>query len=220
MEILTVEQENGETIGQETISPLNIQAASFLYIRGRYAQERATLFQSDNSLSRFIWKSETNTPAGRTGAEINLNSDGILTVTKFNAQTEEKNYQLSGAAIPTVFLEQLYRQLLDSDRKKIVVDTIEPNGTITATLLQKIEAKDTAAKEAAYVLKMDFLDGRGFSELIYLDSQKQIFKSLLRQKDTFTVERTGRKNILAQFPEKAGYILQKNEFLEQNQTEY
>ena len=198
---------------------LNIQAASFYYVRGRYDHEQATFFQSDNSFDEFVWKSETSSIDGRSGAEVTLGKDGVMTVRKLRLRAKEKNYQLSSAAIPDIFLELTLGQMLDSDHKKIVVDIIEADGAIIPVLISQIEAEDTTAAEerAAYALGLELLDGRGFSQRVYLDSQRQILKRLLRQEGIYTLKRTTVENIVREFPERADYILQKNKMLEQSQ---
>jgi len=145
-----------------------------------------------------------------------------MTVKKFSPQAEEKNYRISPEAIPEVLLEQLLGQLLDSDHKKILVEAIENDGTIVPALISRIEAEDSATDEerAQYVLKVELLDGRGYTELVYLDSQRQISKRLSLYKRGLIIERTTVENILRQFPERADYILQKNKMLEQNQLQY
>jgi len=195
---------------------LNIQAASFVYIRGQYAREQAAFFQGDNSFDEFAWKSETSSLVGRRGAEIILEKYGAMTVKKFGRRVEEKNYQLSSAAIPDVFLDLTFGQMLDSNHKKIIVDIIEADGTITPALVSRVEAKDTAVAEdaAAYVLKREFLNGRGFSERVYFNDRYQVSKRLLRQQSIYTLERTSAEDIVKQFPERADYILQKNKMLE------
>ncbi|GAF83679.1 unnamed protein product, partial [marine sediment metagenome] len=200
-------------IDSGTNDQLNIQAVSFLYARGRYAQEQAAFFQSDNSFNKFAWKSETVSPAGRSGTEITLDEAGVMAVGKLGTQIEKTSYQLGPAAIPDVFLEMVFKQTLDSNHKKIIVDIIDSDGQITPTLISRIEAEE----EPAYVLEVEFLDGRGFSEQVYLDNQKQVSKILLQQKSLFILERTSAENILREFPEQANYILQKNKMLEQNQ---
>ena len=189
---------------------LNIQAETFLYNRSRRSQ-RLTLFQSTDNLDEFIWKSETITASGKAGTEINLSKDGTMTVKEFSLQTDEKDYQLSTAAIPEVLFDQLLVQMLASGCEKIIVDIIDAHGTITPAFVYREEAED-----AAYVFELQLLDGRGFSEQLYLDSREQIFKISLWQEGLYTLERTDAENILSQFPERADYILQKSKTLEQN----
>ncbi len=212
---------------------LNIQAASSFYIRGRLAREQVTLLQSDNRFDEFVWKNETSLSGSRSGTKVTLNKAGVMTVKKFGwdpkrnkvrlgtrPQTEDKKYQLSSAAIPEIFLELTYSQMLDSNHKKIVVDTIEANGTITPRLISRIyvplPAANRGEEKAAYVLRVEFLGGQGFSEQVYLDNQKQISRISLQHESTYILERTSLENILREFPERADYILKNSNLLEQN----
>lgn len=197
---------------------LNIQAASLLYIQGRYAREEVTSFQSDNSFARFVWKSETSGAAGSNGTELILDEDGVMTVRKFCPQPKEKIYQLSDAAIPDILLEFAFSQTFNSSREKIVVDIIKADGKITPTLISRIEPEDTAAveKETGGALRMELLSSGGFSQLVYLDGQRWVSKRLLRRENVI-FERTSIENIVRQFPEWADFILQKNKMLKQNQ---
>jgi len=218
-------------INSEPDAQLNIQAASCLYIADRYARKRVTSFQSDNSFDRFNARSETSSQAGRSGTELILDkADGLTVKKKFAAWDEEKNYRLGPAAIPDVLDEQLFSQLLDRDHRKIIVDIIDPDGTIIPTLVSRIETKDTvvaegdpvlqidrkigAQEEAGYVLRIELLDGRGFYEQVYFDDQKRIFKRVIWHGDTYILESATEEEVLRQFPKQANYILQKNKMLE------
>jgi hypothetical protein len=219
--------------------PERFGAGSFYYIRGRHEQEQITFFQSGNNLTEFVWKSETSGPSGRSGVEIVLDKNEIMTVKEFDLQAKEKDYQISPAAIPDVLGKCIFSQMLDSDQKEIFVDIIEADGKITPALISRIEVSpsfapqnrssgaDVAQEEAAYLFRMEFLDGRGFSEQVYLDGQRRILRRLLQQESTYTLERTNAENILREFPEQGSYILQspmdslrrKDKILEQNQLQ-
>lgn len=218
MDVLTTERRNGKRTEAQTVSPLNVRAAGFLYLRGRYTREQTTIFQSDSSFDEFAWKSETIGLSGRSGTELTLDENAVMTVIKFSPHAEEEKYRLSAAAIPDVFLEQLLSQTLDSDNEKIIVDIIDADGVITPTLISRIETEDAAdiGEKANYALKLEFLDGRGFYEQLYLDNRKQILKGLLWQESVYTLERTSIENILREFPERADYISQKNKMLKQD----
>ncbi len=138
-----------------------------------------------------------------------------MTVREFQAQTGEKSYRLGPAAIPDVFLDQLLIQMLDSEKNQIIVDIIEANGKIIPTLIAAVEAaKDMAADEdTAYVFKLELLDGRGYSEHIYLNDRKQVYKRLARQVNKYVLERTDLESIVREFPEQAEHILRNNQLL-------
>ncbi len=155
-----------------------------------------------------------------------------MTVKEFDLQAKEKDYQISPAAIPDILGEFTFSQMLDSDQKEILVDIIEADGKIIPVLVSRIEASrlpvsqdrsneaDVTGEEAAYVFKVELLNGLGFSEKVYLDDQRQILKRLSQQESTYTFERTSAENILKEFPEQGSYILQgKDKMLEQNQLQ-
>lgn len=225
----TAKQPIGFTMDTRTDSDKNaqpnIQAASFYYFRGRFPQEQASFLKSSNNLGEFTWKSETTSLTDRSNSELSLDKTGIMTVRQSNAPAREKNYQLSTAAIPDIFLDLLFSQMLDSNYKKIIVDTIGAEGKITPVLISRIEPEDIAPppttnryeEKALYVLDMELLDGRGFSERVYLDKQKQISKILLQHRAVYLLERTNPETILRQFPERADWLLQNYGIWEQNQ---
>ncbi len=201
--------------------PLNIQAAGFLYTRGRYPEEQASFFQCSNKLDEFSCKRQST----KSGSEITMNKTGTMTVKTSGRYPKEMNYQPGASAIPDVFLEFVLSRFIDSYHEKIIVDIIKDDGKINPALLSRIEEKN----DNAYALKLDFIGGQNFSELIYLDNQKKILKRLLNIQTSsgktteplsrsiiFTFERSTAENLLKQFPERANYISQKNKMLDPN----
>jgi hypothetical protein len=193
----------------------NIQSAGLYYMRGQNSFEQATSFQCSNNLDEFIYRSELNARIGRSGTETIQKTTGEITVRKFQAQPDEKTYRLNPVAIPDIFLDQLLLQMLESNKKEIIVDFIEANGKIIPTLIAAIEvAEDMSADdETAYVFKLELLDGRGFSELLYLNDRKQIYKRLARQDNMYILERTDTETIVREFPEQAEQVLRNNQML-------
>jgi len=189
----------------------NIQAAGLFYIRAQNLIEQATSFQCSNNLDEFIYKSRT--ASSRT--ETIAGRDGVMTVRKFIAKPDEKTYRPGPAAIPDVFLDQLLMQMLESGKSQIIVDIIEANGKIIPTLIAAIEvAKDlTADEDTAYAFMLEFLDGRGFSEKMYLNDRKQIYLRLARLDNIYILERAEVESIVREFPEHAEYILRNNQKL-------
>lgn len=191
---------------------LNIKVASLFYIRGRYTFEQKTFFQSTNNLDEFTYKSESDGSIGRSGTEIILDKDGLMTVRKSSIQSEEANYHLSPTAIPDVFLEQLLGQMLQGNKKEIIVDIIDSNGNIIPAFVSELEDQEDIVadgKAAAYILKIEILDGRGFSGQLYLNEQKKIYKRFVKQQDTYIFERAGIEDLIREFPEQAEKILQR-----------
>ena len=181
--------------GQEPRS--NIQTASFLYIKGRNTLEQRTVFQCSRNLDEFVCKSQTYSSAGASSTEMVADNTGLMTVKKFDARAEEKSYRLGRAAIPDVFLDQVLWKMLDTNKQEIIMDVVDASGRITPTSVSRIEA----GKDAAYVFELKLLDGRGFSEQVFLDEHRQIYRMLLHQEDTYSLERTSAESVASEFPE-------------------
>ncbi len=211
-----IRNSKGRTIGfmidalvnSESDAPMNIQAAGHLY--GRGLQEQATLFRSRNNLSEFVWQSETKSITGISRAEIILDKAGIMTVGVVDARSETK-YRPSSAAIPDIFIEQLLRQIIESDAKRIIIDKIDADGKIVPTRVSLIEDRESiiAGEDATYAMKLEFLDGRGFFDLVFFDDRKQIFEVTVQEEKRYTIEKTSREVIVREFPERADFVLQR-----------
>ena len=201
--------------GSTTDAQPNIQGAGLFFIRAQNTIEQATSFQCSNNLDEFIYKSEISHRTGRSGTEIILGGSGVMTVRKFQSKPDEKTYHLGPAAIPDVFLDQILMQMLESGRSQIIVDIIEAGGNIIPTHIAAIEvAKDlTADEDAAYAFMLELLDGRGFSEKIYINDRKQIYLRLARQDNIYILERAEVESIVREFPEHTEHILRNNQML-------
>jgi len=201
--------------GSATGGQPNIQAVGLYYKRAERSREQRTSFQCSNNLDEFIYKNEISHRTGRSGTEIILDRYGIMTVQEFQAQPDGKSYRLGPAAIPDVFLDQLLIQMIESGTSQIIADIIEAGGKIVPTHFAAIEvAKDmTADEDAAYVFMLELLDGRGFTEKIYLNDQKQVYLRLARQDNIYILERTEVESIVKEFPEHAKYIRRNNQML-------
>ncbi len=193
----------------------DIRAAGQFYIRGQNSIEHATTFQSSNNLDEFVYKSETSSRTDRRGAEMVLDGSDVITIRTSHTQPDEKSCQLGPAMIPDVFLDQLLMQMLDSEKGQIIIDIIEATGNIIPTFLAKIEAEEdmTSDEDAAYIFELELLDGRGFSERLFLNDKKQLYKRRVRQDNIYILERTSAENIAREFPEHANRILRNSRLL-------
>ena len=210
MDVLALPQQAQQTPDDLTISSVDIQLASLLYVRGRYPQEQVSIFKCNNSFDEFFWKSEGRSLAGTTAAEIATQQTGVITVTQLSPRPRRKDYQLGPAAVPDILFDRLLSQMLDDNREEIIADLIDAQGQIIPTLISRIKIDDAADFEGQvqFAFELKFLDGRGFCETVYLDSQRRIKKRILHQQDLYILERTDVQTILEQFPERAEYILQ------------
>jgi hypothetical protein len=193
----------------------NIRAAGQFYIKGQNSVDHITAFQCSNNLDDFVYNSETSNGIGRSGAEIILDESDVITIRKFHTQPDEKSCRLGPAMIPDVFLDQLLMQMLESEKKQIIIDIIEATGKIIPTFLAVIEIEEATAadEDAAYAFELMLLDGRGYSEQLYLDEKKQVYKRLARQDNLYNLERTSAENIAREFPEHADRILRNDRIL-------
>jgi hypothetical protein len=191
------------------IASVDIQIGSLLYVRGAYPQEQVSIFKCENNLDEFFWKNEGRSLAGATAAEITAQQTGVMTVTQLAPKPYRRDYQLGPAAIPDFLFDLLLSQMLDDDCQEIIADLVDAEGKIIPTLISKIQIDDTAdlKDRAQFAFKMEFLDGRDFSETVYLDGQHRIIKRVLRQQGLYFLERTDAQTVLKQFPERAEYIL-------------
>lgn len=215
MDVLTLSQQAQWTPDDSTVSSMGIQKASLLYVRGKYPQEQVSIFKCNNNFDEFFWKSEARSLAGATAAEIASQQTGVITVTQLGPRPRRENYQLGPAAIPDILFDRLLSQMLDDSCEEIIADLIDAQGQIIPTLISKIKINDTADFEGQvqFAFELEFLDGRGFRETVYLDSHRRIKKRILHQQGLYILERTDAQTILEQFPERAEYILKHSDGL-------
>jgi hypothetical protein len=100
--------------------------------------------------------------------------------------------------------------MLDHNQREIVVDLIETGGKIVPTYISRNE---TGNSETAYVFDLEFHDDQGLSQRVFLDEQKQIYKSLIQREIVYVFERTTAEEIVKEFPERAPQILRNNQKL-------
>jgi len=196
----------------------NIHAAGHFYVKDlqeqRDLQEQATRFQCENNLNEFIWESELKSPAGRNHTEIILDESGLMTVRDSGTQIELR-HSLSPVAIPDIFIEALLSRIIESHTKQIIIDIIDADGKITPTLVSVIE-ENNDDEDSPYVIKLDLLDGKGFSQLIFLNNHRQIIRVIVQQNKRYILETATRADIVREFPERADFLTQKSNLFEDN----
>ncbi len=195
-------------LGRET--RLNVQGTGFLYVGGQNGGEQEISFQCSNHLDEFTYGSRIESAEKKSRMEVVLDETGTLTVRKSGPQSETKKYYPGSAALPDVFFVQIFRWMLESDRPEIVLDLIEAGGKIIPTYISKIETENP---EAAYVFDLEFLDGQGFSQRVFLDEQKQIYRSLVQREIKYVFEKAGAEEIIREFPEQARRIMRNRRML-------
>lgn len=186
----------------------NIRGADYIYIGGPNGGEREISFQGRNDLSEFTYRSRVESAGERGSAEIVLDESGILTVRKQGKQSEMKKYYPGPSALPDVFFGHIFRWMLDSDDRKIVINFIDADGSIIPTYINRVE---TGNSRAAHVFDLEFQDGQDYSERVFLDEQKQIYKRVIQRENMYVFERTTAEEIIKKFPDRAPRILRDNQ---------
>jgi len=147
--------------------------------------------------------------------------------------SEPNRYHTSGASAPDVLIEQLLARMIEDGLEETLVDMITPYGSIVPTHISQIRSESMAglpasgvrdaaarrpqadlrrnpwglgagAEDAAYMVKLTPLDGRGFFKYVYLDDQSRI----CRISSTLLFNRTEPEEAAKRFPERADLILQ------------
>ena len=199
----------------KTSDDLTIQLAHYLFLRGTNAQEKAATFQCDSNLEEFSWRAENNYRFGKISNEIILSDANAITVRSSDRRTREREYIVGPAAIPYILLEVVISQMLADSRKKIMIDTIEDDGTVVPTVISLFEDSELP-QDSSYAFKIEFIDGKGTYEEFFLNNQLEVIKKLVYQQSVFVLEQADVNDVLNEFPERADFILNKSEILENN----
>ncbi len=204
-----IQDPSGQSIGftMETLAaadmndPLNVHGAGFLYNRGQNAGEQERTFQCSNNLDTFAYTSRTYTRDGKSNTQVVLDETGGMTVTSTGALLDVKKHYPGPAALPDFLFEAALRQMLDSNKQRVVVDLIDVGGQIIPTTISRIEQD---SPQVVYAFKLESMVG---SQKVYLDEQKQIYKRLIQHEGLYVLARTSAQNIAREFPEHAERVL-------------
>jgi hypothetical protein len=186
---------------------VRIQSAAVLYGRRGYQRKQLVIFQSDDRFNQFSWKSQTLSPRVTSTTEIRVEDNGILTITSPERNLKQ-TYKAPPDSIPYPLFDLVFGQMIESGYKKIIVDSVDSDGQIIEAVLSRTTTADPELDDAdvQYVLSVMFLDGRGFSQQVYLDAKKQVLSILLQQDRVYLFERTSAEDLLRQIPDAADYI--------------
>jgi len=200
--------------------PEAVKAGSHFYIRGRQSRQQRTFFQSNNRLDRFSWITKTVSRAGTAGTEIVL-ADNSVTVTELGPQNDMRRFVPDPASMPNPLLDIVFLQMIENQTRRAILNVITPEGTVSPTLVSAKQVKGSARTDQrpGYKFTVKLLDGSGSSEVVSLNTQKEISRIVLKQDHMLTFEPTTPENIVRLFPEHADYILQAGEILEEKLQE-
>jgi hypothetical protein len=201
-DLLTISPEQG---------PDSTRLAELYHIQTRQGSLGGhSLFQGDQKLQQFLWISKTGSSGtiGETTVQIELGEDGQMTVEAYTPLVS-RSYAIGPAAIPEIFLEQLIGLFAESRTTEVLIDLIFSDGRILPTRLSVIDAGRTDADQpAAHKVRLDFLDLQGYHGQIYLDDNKELFRTVLHRENTYIFQRSNKDEVLKYFPVWRDYFLQ------------
>jgi hypothetical protein len=193
----------------------DIEGGSLLYVRGRHVNEQVTLFHSDNSFDVFVLNSEINEMSRRRNNEMVIDEAEVMTVRSADSNGNDIGSRLSRAAMPDIFGDFIFSQMIDSGVDRVFIDVVDAEGKILPAFFARVRTEDiSASQNFSYLFRLELLDGRGFSQQIYLDDQRRVIRKVARHGFIYTLEQASVDDILEEFPEKADYIKQKHQFPE------
>jgi hypothetical protein len=183
-------------------SEYEINSASILYMPGRGGQEKLSYFRCDQRFDRFSWKSETVRAGGSIGAEISLDENQNLTIRKLGLNAVQRSYKLDIVVIPDYLLDLVLIEMHQSKYRKIIVNILEQDGTITPAMIQEKH------QDGEDYLELKSLGDRQYSQTVSFDNDGKISHVRLEQKRMYFLERSNAKEVRDIFPERADFILQ------------
>jgi hypothetical protein len=217
----TVADSHGKIIGftmdaitfEKTDANTAVKAADYQYLPGQY--EQVGYFRGSSNLREFNWRVETSSARGSSGIIMSADSGQLnvrrlrpgLSLNKRAGKTTGE-YELGEAAIPEIALEPILKKLLDSSQQAVIIDIIKSDGDIAPVYIEKTPpAKD-------HSIRIEWLDGRGYSQQSYYDSSHKTVKIVLSQDTTYTLNRTDANDISKIFPERANIVGNKKQLLD------
>ena len=175
------------------------------------------VFEGDDVLKKYSWKTELFGPALRGGSEITLDDDGMLTVGRVDGEGDGHSFSLTSPAIPEFMIDFVLSQMVETGDDHIVVEVIAFDGAIEPVSISRVaEGIGDSGEEAGHVFKLELPNENRVSKLLILDDRGRIVKMMM-QAEGLILERSSAEVVLRYFPERAGYLLQKREIPDRNQ---
>ena len=187
-----------------------VRGASQLLFTGRNSQRQYTFFRGDKRLKTYTWQSQTISREGRVDTQIILNQTGSINVTtQVNNYPRESNYINCYDIVPSILFELIISQFVRDNYNEAVVDVIESSGRVTPALIS-IEPVAEDEVNISSVIKLEFLDGRDYSQILYLDEDDHLLKEVMNYEQVYKLEKTDINSIKQAFPGQADNIIQPN----------
>jgi hypothetical protein len=183
---------------------------------GRSLHRQLTLFESDETFECFRWRMFTSGVHGNSGTEILRGADGEITVTESGGRGSRWRYSSSAAVIPTYVLDLVFDHLLDRDVDRAIIEAVDSQGRMVEVVVSQADRRRLGSlpAEIESVLKVEFLDQRQFSQIVYLDREGKVVRL---EQPRMQFERVTEKQLLEYFPEWEELILEKKQMLEKEQ---
>lgn len=164
---------------------------------------RHSLYESDEDISVFRWLSRASKPRrrGQVEVKVEVGQDGLLNVERLAGPVTSRCIP-GPAAIPEILLEFVIKELLETGSTEMMVDLILGEGEIVPTVVSEIDTAggDEEDEQAAYVVRLDFLDEPDYYQKMYLDDSKRILRMLVHRPGGYVIERSSSEEILRHFP--------------------
>ena len=163
-----------------------------------------SVFSSGMFLDTFHWVNKSTNTQGRTKAatDITLNQQGIVTIQN-PISRQAGQFAFGATAIPEALLELVLIDFIDSDYERIILDLIHSSGLVVSAVISKVDYQNNNAplEDAAYVVKVNFLDAEQNHYLMYFDSSKNIVRIDVKGDSNYRIERTSKETVLEKFTE-------------------
>jgi hypothetical protein len=188
----------------------DIHGTSQFFFAGPSARQQYTSFRSDKNFSAYTWQGQTIARAGRAVTQIVSNQNGSINVmSRVNNVPRQTTYTNASDIVPSIFLELFVSQFVRDNFQEAVIDVIESSGRVTPALISFAPAQEEA-QDVSIAVKLEFMDGRDYSQLLYLDKDGHISKEIMHYEQEYKLEKTDIESIRQQFPGQAVNIIEQN----------
>jgi hypothetical protein len=187
-----------------------LEAGHYQYLRVRPVSEVVWSFAGDANLAEYFWKSEARSRGTAMGVEITFGRGESVTVQKYSERgaPSAEDLRANPASVPNAVLDVFLAAFLDSGFERAMFDLIYYDGSVKPILVSKAAAaKKGRSSPAAYALKVEIIDGRGFYQQVYFDSDKKVLQTLVQQDEPYVMERSDIGTLMTLFPERKDALM-------------
>jgi hypothetical protein len=214
--VLAIKNIRGRTVGFSldviTTAEMNgagIQAGHYQYLQVRPVGEVVWSFGGDEHLEEYFWKSEAKLGGGAVGVELTGTGENV-TVQKYSERgmAAAESFRANAAAIPNALLDVFLAGFLESDIERAVFDLMQYDGTVKPIAVSRVAVPGNGrSSPAAFEVKVEIVDGRGYYQQVYFDGDKKVLQTLVQQEEPYVMERSDIPTLRKIFPERADELL-------------